>query len=174
MSVQCSVFSVQIGTTTSQCNDTTPSHWEGNIISEISSTDTRMSHDQSLQSLIQNLSPRLNEGEYVFCVDDEQLNENEFVLGTFQESEGKTIVLPKDDAEKLGLNFEAVLSWITLDVHSSLQAVGLTACVSNALAEQGIACNVIAGYHHDHLFVPTQDAVRAMDILNVLCSLSHE
>lgn len=123
---------------------------------------------QSLESLLQNLAPRLNTGEFVFCIDDGRVVESEFVIGSFREHEGRTIVLPREKAEQLGLDYEAVMSWITLDVDSSLQAIGLTARVATALAQDGIACNVIAAYHHDHLFIPSEDATRAMDILNAL------
>ena len=125
-------------------------------------------NEPSLKSLIQNLSPRLNSGDYVFCLDDGTVPASDAVLGSFLEQEGRTLVLLEQRAKQMGLQYEAVLSWITLDVYSSLQAVGLTAHVSSALAEQGIACNVIAGYHHDHLFVPRQDSSRAMEILNAL------
>jgi hypothetical protein len=54
---------------------------------------------------------------------------------------------------------------ITLTVHSALEGVGLTAAVSGALAEQGIACNVVAGFHHDHLFVPWERREEALGVL---------
>ena len=126
--------------------------------------------DQSLPSLLRNLSPRLNEGEYVFCIDDRNMVSETSALGVFQERDGRSVVLPKQQALSLGLNFEVALAWITLDVSSSLQAVGLTAQVSSALADQGIACNVVAGFHHDHLFVPVADASRAMTVLSELAN----
>jgi hypothetical protein len=76
-----------------------------------------------------------------------------------------TIVLPVDAAERAGHTVDVRLAWLTLTVQSSLEAVGLTAHVSARLAAEGIACNVLAGYHHDHLLVPAEradDAVRAL------------
>ena len=65
------------------------------------------------------------------------------------------------------------MTWITLDVHSSLEAVGLTAAVSAALAEENISCNVVAAYYHDHLFVPVADAERAMETLMRLTGVNN-
>jgi hypothetical protein len=81
------------------------------------------------------------------------------------ENEGVTSVVSVSDAERLGVTPEFVAAWLTLDVNSALDAVGLTAAVSSALAAGGIACNVLAGYHHDHLLVPEDDAARAVSIL---------
>jgi uncharacterized protein len=64
-----------------------------------------------------------------------------------------------------------VAAWITLTVHSALEAVGLTAAFSKALADVNISCNVVAGYYHDHIFVPQQDAEKAMAVLE---SLAHQ
>ena len=125
--------------------------------------------DQSLNSLLKNLSPRLNEGEFVFCcVDDDSKIGIAEIEGLFRELEGTTVVLKNLAADRNGLDYETVLSWITLDVNSSLEAVGLTAQVSSVLANENIACNVVAGFHHDHLFVPVDDAERAMEVLNKL------
>ncbi len=61
-----------------------------------------------------------------------------------------------------------MFAWITLTVHSSLEAVGLTAAVANTLASAGIACNVLAGFHHDHLLVPIDRVDDAMAALSRL------
>ena len=137
--------------------------------------------DQSLDSLLENLSPRLNRGEFVFCTIG---NESDFnladsiaagnVLGTFVEAEGTTLILPTQTAADAGLHFEAVLGWITLDVDSSLEAVGLTARVATALADEGIAANVVAAHFHDHLFVPHKDTDRAMQVLQNLARSAVE
>ncbi len=89
-------------------------------------------------------------------------------LATVLEDEGVTVVLRRTDAERLGIAFDWVGAWITLRIHSALDAVGLTAAVSSALADAGISCNVLAGRHHDHLLVP---ADRAKDALALLASL---
>ncbi|WP_139651040.1 ACT domain-containing protein [Tessaracoccus massiliensis] len=89
-------------------------------------------------------------------------------LATVAEEESLTVVLPVAQAEELGLAVEAVFTCITLGVHSALDSVGLTATVSTALAERGLLCNVIAGYHHDHLLVPAHQAETALGLLEGL------
>ncbi len=84
------------------------------------------------------------------------------------EAEGTTLVLPIDEAERAGLAGSFRCSWITLTVTSALEAVGLTAAFATALTQDGISCNVIAGFHHDHLFVPTGRAQAAMSALAAL------
>ncbi len=78
------------------------------------------------------------------------------------------MVMQRAIADKLGFPYKHVCSWITLEVHSSLDAVGLTAAFSTKLAEHNISCNVIAGYYHDHLFVATEDAQSAVRVLGKL------
>ncbi len=70
------------------------------------------------------------------------------------------MVLRQEDADAADLDYELVLSWITLNVHSSLEAVGSTAAFATALGEAGISCNVLAGYFHDHILVPAPKAER--------------
>lgn len=74
-------------------------------------------------------------------------------FATVVEAEGLTVVAGLAEVEAAGMVSEP---WarISLTVHSDLAAVGLTATIAGALASQGISCNVIAGLHHDHLFVP--------------------
>ncbi len=84
------------------------------------------------------------------------------------------MVLPRAEADSLGLSYDFVGAWITLQVHSALEAVGLTAAVSTALTEAKISCNVLAGFHHDHLLVPVADAARALEVLHELSAASRE
>ncbi|MCU1473775.1 ACT domain-containing protein [Amnibacterium sp.] len=86
-------------------------------------------------------------------------------LATVVEDEGVTVVLRQEDAERLGLRFDWTGAWITLRVHSALEAVGLTAAFSVALADAGISCNVLAGLHHDHILVPTDRVKEALALL---------
>jgi hypothetical protein len=113
------------------------------------------------------MRPRLNDGVYVFATTTAGIPEG--AIATIQEVEGLSVVLSEERARAQGLAFEMRCAWITLDVHSALAAVGLTAAVSVALGDAGVACNVIAGTHHDHLFVPVE---RAQDALAVLRALS--
>ena len=90
--------------------------------------------------------------------------------GMFCEDEGISLILPQQTAQAHGLTFAAApaMSRITLSVHSALDGVGLTAAVAGALAAQGIACNMVAAYHHDHVFVPLEQTDQALQILSDL------
>ncbi len=129
----------------------------------------RMAGETSLTTLLRSMSPQLNDGAYVFCSlsDAAQLDDVQ-PLGSFQEAEGLTVILPLQQAEHLGLPSSYVAAWLTLHVHSALEAVGLTAAVASALAQAGISCNVIAGFYHDHLFVAHADGPRALAVLQQL------
>ncbi len=87
---------------------------------------------------------------------------------TIAETEGMTVVLPVAAAERHGIVGEPTFAWLTLTVFSSFEAVGLTAAFSAALAAADISCNVLAGYHHDHLLVPVRDRDRALEVLRGL------
>lgn len=89
-------------------------------------------------------------------------------LAMVHEPEGTTLVLRRDEADAAGYRYDAVFSWITLRVHSSLEAVGLTAAFSTALAAHGIGCNVLAASRHDHLLVPVDRAMEAIEVLRSL------
>jgi hypothetical protein len=86
----------------------------------------------------------------------------------FTEEEGITVIIKKEIADQLHIEYSFIASWITLAVHSSLEAVGLTAAFSNALAKNGISCNAVAAFYHDHIFVDKKDAEKAMNILHKL------
>lgn len=117
------------------------------------------------------MRPKLNEGEYVFCtVPASQTIDPANFIGSFKEAEGLTVILNKETADNLNLHYTFVSAWITLTIHSSLEAVGLTATFSAALAKEGISCNVIAAYYHDHIFVAKEDNVKAMQVLKQLSS----
>ena len=129
-----------------------------------------MTGETDLQKLLQNLNPELNKRAYVFCTlnhKDSPVIPDE-AIGWFHEQEGITVVLPQSQADKLDLPYSLVFAWITLNIHSSLDAVGLTAAVSQALSHAGISCNIIAAYYHDHLFVPLEKAHHALEILHNL------
>ena len=132
-----------------------------------------MGGEKQLKVLVQNMNPKLNEGNYVFVVvNDLNTIDRTKTICEIKEQEGTTVVLEKEIADQYKLNYDYVASWITLTVHSSLEAVGLTALFSSALAKHNISCNVIAGYYHDHIFLDKKDAEKAMAILTDL-SKSH-
>ncbi|MEZ4943918.1 MAG: ACT domain-containing protein [Cyclobacteriaceae bacterium] len=126
-----------------------------------------MSGEKNLRKLLSSMKPVLNKGNYVFCTTNEvaQLDMNDVVM-LFKEKEGITIIIEKQIADQQQLHYSFVASWISLTVHSSLDAVGLTAAFTKALTVENISCNVVAGYYHDHLFVNRKDAEKAMSVLN--------
>lgn len=116
-----------------------------------------------------NLTPFLHPEETVFCfVSDFQSIPFAQILFYFKEDEGYTIVLYKKTADDLKWVYDYIAAWITLRIHTELSMVGLTAQFSTALANAGISCNVVAAFHHDHLFVDYNDKDKAMEVLNSL------
>jgi uncharacterized protein len=128
-----------------------------------------MHGETNLQILLKNMTPELNSGDYVFCtVKHRKYFKNKDIIGFFKEKEGYTVILPKSAADTWGLEYTYIMTWITLKIHSALDAVGLTAAFSNALASANISCNVVAGFYHDHIFVGKDDAEKAMKVLKNL------
>lgn len=128
-----------------------------------------MPGEKNLNSLIKNVKPQVHPGQFVFVVmpeiKDVPVTD---ILALFREEEGCTLILKRKIADRLDLEYSFVAAWITLNVHSSLEAVGLTAKVSEALTKAGISCNALAAYYHDHIFVPYKDADRAVAALRNL------
>ena len=120
-----------------------------------------------LQQMLATLHPEVREGEYVYVTDPGPSTalEPEAVV---VEGEGRALVVRREVADAAGLPYDFVGSWITLTVHSSLEAVGLTAAFSTALARAGIGCNVLAGLHHDHILVPADRRDDAVAVLRGL------
>ena len=128
-----------------------------------------MTGERDLQTLLASIEPVLRPGSFVFAVvADESMLADVAPEATVREEEGLTVVLPRERADALGLPYDYVAAWITLRVHSALDAVGLTSAVSRALADAGLSCNVIAGYHHDHLLVPAERGHEAVRLLRDL------
>jgi hypothetical protein len=128
-----------------------------------------MTGETDLRTLLKNMTPSLQAGAYVYCVvPNLQAIDPEEVVGVFKEAEGFTVIMRKEMADDLGLTYTYVAAWITLTVHSALEATGLTAAFATALAEAGISCNVVAAYFHDHIFVAKADGERAMEVLKAL------
>jgi uncharacterized protein len=133
------------------------------------STDVNESGETDLSVILKTLKPIHNVGDYVFCTVPtcSGINIDDVVM-LFQEQEGYTIILKQDFADSYNLSYTYVSAWITLNVHSSLEAIGLTAAFSSALSNKGISCNVVAAFYHDHIFVDKNDVSRAMAVLSHL------
>ncbi|KXI27437.1 ACT domain-containing protein [Paraglaciecola hydrolytica] len=130
-----------------------------------------MAGETDLALLLTSMSPSLAQDEYVFTtVTDVKtaLQTGISPKAMFVESEGTTLVLTVADTQLANLSFSGTYRCITLNVHSSLEAIGLTAAVSAALTKANISANVIAAYYHDHIFVPTDKAQAAMHALKSL------
>ncbi len=127
--------------------------------------------DTELNALLQHMSPELISGEYVFlCFEGALYGDYPELqpIAAFREREGLTLVVPKRHADDASHTYESVFRCITLQVHSSLEAVGLTAAFATQLTRYGISANVIAGFYHDHIFVGEDDALEAMTALREL------
>lgn len=126
-----------------------------------------MNAEVCLEKLLQNIDPQLQDEVYVFCPLPESQLQN--LLGDclclFREREGLCAILPQSLAEREGLEASGGFRQITLRVYSSLDAVGLTAAVATELANSGISANVVAALHHDHVFVPREQAQQALLLL---------
>ncbi len=125
-----------------------------------------------LAQLLKHMTPTLDTTEWCFCcvglaqVSQQQIQDS---FACIRESEGWTLITPAAGTSPLITGTPpALFKRIELQVHSSLEAVGLTAAVATALAEQGISANVVAAYHHDHIFVPSQKAGQALAVLQQL------
>ncbi len=125
-----------------------------------------MRSEGDLHQLLAAMEPQLQPGQFVFVTLPSPTEVP--ALATVHEAEGLAHVLRRGDADDHGLSYEFVAAWITLRVRSALDAVGLTAAVSTALADAGISCNVLAGYFHDHLLVPSERAAEAVQVLRRL------
>ncbi|MDN4476250.1 ACT domain-containing protein [Demequina sp. SYSU T00192] len=125
-----------------------------------------------LAELLSNLSVRLDPERYVWA-SVSVVPEGRSPVVTVEESEGVTVVLREDDARALDLPHEFPSARITLEVHSSLEAVGLTAVFARVLADEGISANVVAGFHHDHVFVPWGRRAAALAALERLEAASR-
>jgi hypothetical protein len=120
-----------------------------------------------LAALLARMTPRLRPGRYVFATVPDGAPVPAAVV-TVAEDEGLTVVVP--EAAAGGLDVEYPCAWITLEVRSSLAAVGFLAAVTRALADAGISANPVSGFHHDHLFVPWDHRVEALAVLGALAA----
>ena len=127
--------------------------------------------DENLERLILTMTPELAAGAFAFfCVPEADLARfsPSDIKVMVREAEGVTLVLACDVAARYELSITDRFACITLQVHSRLQAVGLTAVVASQLAMAGISANVVAGYYHDYIYVAEADGLRAVELLACL------
>ncbi|MBX9458154.1 MAG: ACT domain-containing protein [Rhizobium sp.] len=128
-----------------------------------------MAGEDDLGKLLATMRPELQPGTFVFAIlDDHDIPAGLDPIGTFREAEGTTLILPAHDAGHPAIVASKPMRQITLTVHSSLEAIGLTAAFATELTRHGISANVVAGYYHDHIFVGAEDAERAVVALQSL------
>ncbi len=128
-----------------------------------------MTGESDLSVLLATLDPVLDPEPYAYLAVAELPDDLTDVIAMVREDEGVTLVASAHAAHLAGEDAVAVRR-ITLGAQSALTSVGLTAAVSAALTDHGISCNVVAGFRHDHLFVPPDDAERAVAVLKLLGS----
>ncbi|MFL4469826.1 ACT domain-containing protein [Tateyamaria armeniaca] len=119
-------------------------------------------------AMIAAMTPQLTQGSWVYCFEPDPervatLMDDAFAM--IREVEGVTLILPACVAAAQGHDSARAMRLITLSVFSDLEGIGLTAAVAQALTDAGISCNVVAAYHHDHVFVPETDAKAALAAL---------
>ncbi|HAU67108.1 MAG: ACT domain-containing protein [Arenicella sp.] len=124
--------------------------------------------EKDLNKLLANLEPVLDLVTYVFCTTDDPATDCSKAIATFREDEGLTLILEQEFAKAKGFDDQNGFRRLTLKVHSSLNAVGLTAAIAEALTRHNISANVMAAFYHDHVFVPEADAERALEVLRTL------
>jgi hypothetical protein len=129
-----------------------------------------MSGERDLETLRREMAPQLHPETFVYCsFPDFRIPPGLEPICTFREAEGVTAIVEKAQAEDSAVPYVFESHLITLTVHSALDAVGFIATLAGRLADADIPCNVVAGYHHDHLFVPTD---RSRQALSLLASIS--
>jgi hypothetical protein len=140
----------------------------------MSTNEVGSAGEADLLILISQMSPLLDDQVWAFVSVDEVSSEYvaEHALATFREAEGTTLIVPWEIAQEYDVCSEP-MSRITLNIHSSLEAVGLTAAVSQALASEAISANVVAGFYHDHIFVPQTAGERAVACLTLLSAAAE-
>lgn len=123
----------------------------------------------NLAELLRSMTPKLNAGVYYFAtLNNDDVLPLSKIIATIREEEGLSVIVNEETVAEYALQAQFKCVWITLTVHSDLEAVGLTAAFATALGKVGISCNVVAGNYHDHIFVPYEKAELAMQTLRSL------
>lgn len=123
----------------------------------------------NLAELLRSMTPKLNAGVYYFAtLNNDDVLPLSKIIATIREEEGLSVIVNEETVAEYALQAQFKCAWISLTVHSDLEAVGLTAAFATALGNVGISCNVVAGNYHDHIFVPYEKAELAMQTLRSL------
>lgn len=134
-------------------------------------SDKQSIGETNLAALLRGMRPVLRDGVYVFVTlppGSDRLRIEP--LMSFREAEGLTMIVTEAEARAFDLDPVFRSRMITLDVHSSLEAVGFLAVITSHLAAAGMGCNPVSGFYHDHLFVPVDRAEEALEILEALAA----
>ncbi|SDA52239.1 ACT domain-containing protein [Mesorhizobium qingshengii] len=129
-----------------------------------------MTGETDLKTLLASMTPELLAGTYVFVTLPPGVPQPEGVepVMVFREREGTTLIVTEGAASAAGLAASFRCRMITLNIHSSLEAVGFLAAITTRLAAAGMAVNPVSAFYHDHLFVPAERAEEAMELLRQL------
>lgn len=129
-----------------------------------------MTGERDLDALLATMQPSLAEERFVFVTgaDDSLADGSVKPVMTFREREGVTWIVTEAQAAKLGLTGSYPCRMITLNVHSSLEAIGFLAVITTELAKHGIGMNAVSAFYHDHLFVAVDKAAEALSVLRAL------
>lgn len=128
--------------------------------------------ETSLEKLLSSMQPVLHEGIFVFCTSPLPFAQlvNLTPLMMFKEEEGTALILDQSTADHAGLSYDFISQMITLNIHSSLNAVGFLAAITKYLAAAGISVNPVSAHFHDHLFIPREKAEEALRVLERISS----
>lgn len=129
--------------------------------------------ERSLAKLLQTLTTTLHDDTFVFATlkTESSLPPLSEIRLFFRELEGITVIVTLKYAKSTGLDYFFPCKMITLNVTSSLEAVGFMAVIASRLATKDMGVNPVSGFYHDHIFVPVG---REQDALETLEDLARE
>ena len=126
-----------------------------------------------LKKILESIDPYLVDESFIFMTTDQSLSSISNTLNpiaSFKENEGLSIVITQATADKNAITYDSVFSCISLGVHSSLESYGLISIISRELTQNNISTNVFSGYYHDHIFVQSGKADKALEIISKIGS----
>lgn len=133
-----------------------------------------MSGEKDLEAILRSILVSCDGKEYIYCAtnsDSALMSLLPDAIGLFREDEATTVIMLKDLLQPSDyIQTSDSYAKLTIDVHTSLEAVGLTAAIAKVLTDYGISANVVAAYYHDHIFVPYKSKDKAVEALS---SLKH-